>query len=172
MKLRLEDDEYYCSKCDTPVCAMAGTMIVLKDDLWKSILAKLDSKDTQVLCRSCIEKYLGRPLKLSDLKFIDEQNGIMLPCNFKICKELNLESGGNAKLRFYESYEEFKKSPEYWRQDKELGDILDEGYNIVNPHPQIGDFDFRIHWNLITEFDKYMKPVFDRALKMYNKLYL
>jgi hypothetical protein len=76
-------------------------MTIVYDELWSKI-----SKDTgcDLLCRDCMEKSLGRKITLDDLKYYDEERTIMIPTNFKLCKELNKQE--KRPLR-YLTLEEF-----------------------------------------------------------------
>lgn len=90
-------------KCEK--CGCTGSdyeMIIVRDELWKGIH---DDTSCDFLCRKCIEDHLGRKLTLDDLKFFDSNNEIMMPCNFEICKELNIEG---RNLRYF-TKDEFQK---------------------------------------------------------------
>lgn len=93
--------------CKYTGCQMCGCpnsqfeMIMVKDDLWKQIESKCGH---QYICRNCIEEVLGRKLTLEDIKFYDKDDTVMIPTNFEICKELNV----NSKELRYMTWNEWK----------------------------------------------------------------
>lgn len=52
-----------CKDCGIKVNPFHGNMVILPDDLWIKVCDKIQD----VICDFCIEKRLGRKLKLDDL---------------------------------------------------------------------------------------------------------
>lgn len=75
-----------CKECKTEVHGFNFQMVILKDSLWRQI----SDKWKDVLCVTCIEKKLGRPIEESDLKLTDE--GKVIPVN-----EMFLQNRGLTK---------------------------------------------------------------------------
>lgn len=54
-----------CSGCGIPVEFWNGNMVMLRDELWMKVSG---GKKEDVLCDTCIEAKLGRPIKPNDFK--------------------------------------------------------------------------------------------------------
>ena len=63
-----------CCKCQREW----PTMVILKDDLWKSIEPEPDERGRRNLCFVCIEQKLGRALSFDDLKPCGNTNTMLL----------------------------------------------------------------------------------------------
>lgn len=99
----------YCQKCDRKL----DPMIVVYDVLWSKIRKKTGY---DLLCKGCMEDAMDRKIELDDLKFLDEECKVMLPCNFSTCRRL--DASNKRKLR-YLTLSEFKnkyKTSKGWKK--------------------------------------------------------
>ena len=99
----------YCQKCDRKL----DPMIVVYDVLWSKIRKKTGY---DLLCKDCMEDAMDRKIELDDLKFLDEECKVMLPCNFSTCRRL--DASNKRKLR-YLTLSEFKnkyKTSKGWKK--------------------------------------------------------
>lgn len=83
------------------VCERCGEidpeMIIVHDVLWSKI-RKLSG--CNFLCQDCMEEIMGRSITLDDLKYLDDVEDtqtIMIPSNFRICRELNYDNKVNLR---------------------------------------------------------------------------
>lgn len=116
--------ECYCESCGS--LHSPWDQVIMPDNAWKEI-----SKETgcNILCRKCIEEHLGRKLTLDDLFFYDNKKTIMVPANFKLCRELN--DGRGLRYMTWEEYDKYFNSKGYKfyyskRDWDELNDLYEQ----------------------------------------------
>lgn len=104
----------YCQKCSRKI----DPMIVVCDVLWSKIRKKTGY---DLLCKDCMEDAMDRKIELNDLKFLDEECKVMLPCNFSICRRL--DASNKRKLRYLtlsEFKDKYKASKDCWKKMQNL----------------------------------------------------
>lgn len=103
----------HCQKCGRKL----SPMIVVYDVLWSRIRKKTGY---DLLCKNCMEDAMDRKIELDDLKYLDEECKVMLPCNFSTCRRLDVSN--KRKLR-YLTLSEFKdkyKTLKGWKKMQNL----------------------------------------------------
>lgn len=100
-----------CQVCNQTIDGFNGQMVMLRNDLWKSIKSSYN-----ILCVNCIESVLGRHIQSRDLKFIIFKDKVCwIPVNYLFVRgrEVGLVSAEDELRQMIKTKDKYITLKEY-----------------------------------------------------------